>query len=61
MPKLPQRVEYRLTDLGRTLVEPIEALTNWARDYGEAVVDFQETAEAAPAPARRSHSRASSA
>src|SRR5689334_8913753 len=43
----PRRVEYRLTDLGRTLVEPIEALTNWARDYGGAVVDFQEAAQAA--------------
>jgi DNA-binding HxlR family transcriptional regulator len=37
----------RLTDLGRTLVEPIEVLTNWARDYGGAIVDFQEAAEAA--------------
>jgi hypothetical protein len=30
--------------LGWTLVEPIEVLTNWARDYGGAIVDFQETA-----------------
>ena len=43
----PRRVEYRLTDLGQTLVEPIEVLTNWARDYGEAIVDFQDGAEAA--------------
>jgi DNA-binding HxlR family transcriptional regulator len=43
----PRRVEYRLTDLGRTLVEPIEVLNNWARDYGEAIADFQEAAEAA--------------
>jgi hypothetical protein len=28
-------------------VEPIEVLTNWARDNGEAIVDFQEAAEAA--------------
>jgi DNA-binding HxlR family transcriptional regulator len=42
----PRRVEYSLTDLGRTLVEPIEVLTNWARDYGGAIVDFQEAAEA---------------
>jgi DNA-binding HxlR family transcriptional regulator len=41
----PRRVEYSLTDLGRTLVEPIEVLTNWARDYGGAIVDFQEAAE----------------
>ena len=43
----PRRVEYSLTDLGRTLVEPIEVLTNWARDYGGAIADFQEAAEAA--------------
>src|ERR1700722_19256802 len=43
----PRRVEYSLTDLGRTLVEPIEVLNNWARDYGGAIVDFQEAAEAA--------------
>ena len=49
----PRRVEYSLTDLGQTLVEPIEVLTNWARDYGEAIVDFQEaTAAATSAQAR---------
>jgi DNA-binding HxlR family transcriptional regulator len=43
----PRRIEYDLTDLGRTLVEPIEGLTNWARDHGEAVVDFPEARAAA--------------
>ncbi|MGW0003125.1 winged helix-turn-helix transcriptional regulator [Nocardia grenadensis] len=43
----PRRVVYSLTDLGRTLVEPIEVLTNWARDHGEAIVDFQEAARTA--------------
>jgi DNA-binding HxlR family transcriptional regulator len=38
----PRHVEYRLTDLGRTLVEPIEVLTTWARDHGGAIVDFPE-------------------
>jgi DNA-binding HxlR family transcriptional regulator len=33
---------YCLTDLGRTLIEPIQSLTSWARDHGEAIVDFQE-------------------
>lgn len=42
----PRRVEYHLTDLGRTLVEPIEVLTHWARDNGEAITTFQERAEA---------------
>lgn len=48
----PRRVEYRLTDLGRTLVEPIEVLTDWAREHGGDIADFQEAAEAArPSPA----------
>jgi DNA-binding HxlR family transcriptional regulator len=47
-----RRVEYDLTDLGRTLVEPIEVLTKWAKDHGEAVVDFQEATRAAAPPAR---------
>ncbi|GAB7109818.1 helix-turn-helix domain-containing protein [Streptomyces phaeofaciens JCM 4814] len=42
----PRRVEYSLTDLGRTLVGPIEVLTDWAREYGGAIADFQEAAEA---------------
>ena len=49
----PRRVEYRLTDLGRTLIEPIEVLTRWARDHGEAIVDFQQAAEAAAAARAR--------
>ena len=48
-----RRVEYSLTDLGRTLVEPIEVLTNWARDYGGAIADFQEASEAATSPRAR--------
>src|ERR1700761_7109577 len=35
----PRLVEYSLTELGSTLVEPIEVLTNWAREHGEAIVD----------------------
>lgn len=42
----PRRIEYRLTTLGQTLVEPIEVLTAWARDHGEEIVDFQEAAAA---------------
>ncbi|MFE4214722.1 winged helix-turn-helix transcriptional regulator [Streptomyces sp. NPDC056844] len=37
------RVEYSLTELGRTLVVPITALTEWADRHGEAVTDFQES------------------
>ena len=32
---------------GKARHEPIEVLTNRARDYGGAVTDFQEAAEAA--------------
>jgi DNA-binding HxlR family transcriptional regulator len=38
----PPRVEYGLTDLGRTLEEPIRMLTTWARTNGEAIVAFRE-------------------
>lgn len=38
----PPRVEYSLTDLGRTLTGPIAALTDWAKTHGAAVADFQE-------------------
>ncbi|MFH8469165.1 winged helix-turn-helix transcriptional regulator [Streptomyces sp. NPDC017991] len=40
----PPRVEYGLTELGRTLEEPIRRLTEWARANGEAVVAFHEGA-----------------
>jgi DNA-binding HxlR family transcriptional regulator len=38
----PPRVEYSLTELGRTLDEPIRMLTTWAREHGEAILDFRE-------------------
>ena len=41
----PRLVEYRLTELGQTLVEPIEVLTDWARDHGGAIADFQEAGD----------------
>ncbi|WHT16162.1 helix-turn-helix domain-containing protein [Crossiella sp. CA-258035] len=33
------RVEYELTPLGATLIEPIHVLAEWARTNGEAVLD----------------------
>lgn len=47
----PRGGEYSLTELGQTLTGPIEVLTNWARDHGGAIVEFQEAAEAAEAAA----------
>lgn len=31
-PEIPPRVEYELTDLGRTLLEPIQACRRWASE-----------------------------
>ncbi|WP_113694992.1 winged helix-turn-helix transcriptional regulator [Amycolatopsis albispora] len=47
--EVPPRVEYRLTELGETLVEPIAVLTKWAETCGEAVVDAQERFDAGTA------------
>jgi len=32
-PEIPPRVEYELTELGRTLTEPLDALWNWAAQH----------------------------
>jgi DNA-binding HxlR family transcriptional regulator len=44
----PPRVEYELTALGATLLDPIHQLTEWARVNGEAVLDALDAA--APEP-----------
>ena len=38
-PEVPPRVEYELTPLGATLIDPIHMLTEWARANGDAVLD----------------------
>lgn len=35
----PPRVEYELTPLGTTLIDPIHILTEWARANGDAVLE----------------------
>lgn len=40
----PPRVEYELTPLGATLIEPIHTLTEWARANGDAVLDALDSA-----------------
>lgn len=49
-PEVPPRVEYSLSPLGETLVEPLSALCRWAEDHFWEV----DRARAAlqPAPAR---------
>jgi DNA-binding HxlR family transcriptional regulator len=43
----PPRVEYTLTELGRTLLAPIEGFGAWAFEHGEAVMAAREQAERA--------------
>ena len=45
--EVPPRVEYKLTQIGRTLVEPLGALGDWAKKYSE-VIDTNRRRAAAP-------------
>ena len=36
-PVVPPKVEYSLTDLGRTLVDPLTALGTWAEEHTEVI------------------------
>lgn len=42
----PPRVEYGLTDLGRSLLDPIGAFGEWAFEHAHEVMEAQEKAEA---------------
>lgn len=41
-PEIPPRVEYQLTPLGETLIEPLNALRQWAESYTEEVLAARE-------------------
>jgi DNA-binding HxlR family transcriptional regulator len=45
-PTVPPRVEYSLTPLGRTLIEPLAAIRAWAETYIEAVQAAQVSYDA---------------
>ena len=51
-PSVPPRVEYELTTLGRSLIQPVCALAAWAIDHRGAIdgarkkFDARETAKA---------------
>lgn len=63
-PEIPPRVEYQLTDLGRTLTEPLDALWNWAalhqHDVNNARVAYDTAHEnvAVPLPPERRYAGA---
>lgn len=37
-PTIPPRVEYRLTELGRSLLPPLQGLLDWATAHGDAML-----------------------
>ncbi|MCW6510883.1 winged helix-turn-helix transcriptional regulator [Lichenifustis flavocetrariae] len=48
-PTIPPRVDYRLTDLGRSLRQPVQALGQWAMGNLKAIERARSTYDAAPA------------
>lgn len=60
-PTIPPRVDYELTELGRTLLGPVMALVNWANDNQFAIAEahrrFDETPEPEAVSARGVHQR----
>ena len=48
--EVPPRVEYRLTELGRTLVEPLAALHTWAVEHVEEVEAARAASEGSDRP-----------
>ncbi len=45
-PTIPPRVEYRLTQLGRSLLTPIKGLETWARKNRQNIQSARETYDA---------------
>src|SRR4029078_10986975 len=41
-PEIPPRVEYELTRLGKTLLEPIQGLAEWAEKFRTSIQDARE-------------------
>ncbi|MER7174951.1 winged helix-turn-helix transcriptional regulator [Streptomyces mesophilus] len=42
----PPGTEYRLTELGRSLLDPVRALSRWAEENTEALLDARDRAAA---------------
>lgn len=41
-PEIPPRVDYELTKLGRTLLDPISALAEWAAEHRTSIHEARE-------------------
>ncbi|MTJ80316.1 MAG: helix-turn-helix transcriptional regulator [Telmatospirillum sp.] len=49
-PEVPPRVEYTLTDLGRSFLEPMQALVFWADIHHQAIVAARQRYDQVIAP-----------
>ena len=49
-PTIPPRVDYELTDMGRTLLEPVMALVNWASENQVAIAEAHKRFDEEPEP-----------
>lgn len=49
-PTIPPSVEYDLTPLGRTLLDPLSALADWAVDHGAEIATARVRHDAHPPP-----------
>jgi DNA-binding HxlR family transcriptional regulator len=45
--EVPPRVEYTLTELGRTVLEPVSVLSRWAEQNGDAILAAHDDEERA--------------
>jgi DNA-binding HxlR family transcriptional regulator len=46
-PTVPPSVDYRLTDIGRSLLEPLAGLIGWAEERAEAIAAARQDFDAA--------------
>ncbi|AOJ77294.1 transcriptional regulator [Burkholderia ubonensis] len=49
-PTIPPRVDYELTDMGRTLLKPVMALVNWASENQVSIAEAHKRFDEAPEP-----------
>jgi len=49
-PTIPPRVDYELTDMGRTLLEPVMALVGWANQNQLAIAEAHKRFDEKPEP-----------
>ncbi|MCG2621449.1 helix-turn-helix transcriptional regulator [Arthrobacter sp. I2-34] len=48
--EIPPRVEYALTPLGRTLLEPLDAVRVWAEEHAAKILQAREDYDEAASP-----------